>query len=92
MNKHSLQVKQGLSLLRLKFLMMGTSCGGSIPLDRDLMTNAAIVFLAERVRVSQHCALSSYFALIISLTRLHMLSLASVSAIGDGGFIHSCCN
>ena len=84
MNKHSLQGKQGLSLLlRLIFLMMGTSCRGSISLGRDLMTNAGVLFLAEQVRVFQHLALSSSFTLIISLTCLHMLNLASVSSIGD---------
>lgn len=77
MNKHSLQVKQGLSLLLLlNFLMMGTSCGGSIPLDRSLMTNAAIMFLAEQVRVLEHRALSSYFTLLISLTVVHTCSVS----------------
>lgn len=77
MNNHSLQVKQGLSLLLLlNFLMMGTSCGGGIPLGPGLMTNAAIMFLAEQVRVLEHRALSNYFTLLISLTVVHTWSVS----------------
>lgn len=84
MNKLSCQVKQSLSLLPLSFLMLGTSCGGSVPLDHHLMTNVTISFFCRRVRsIVAPCASQPLHFGNYLHSCSHMPSLASLSATGD---------